>query len=67
MIGTITSGTIRRTSPDSFGAVQSISPSPPAKISTLRRATETEEPITDSKSVVSVVIRLSTSPVMMPS
>ena len=67
MIGTMTAGTISRTSPASLGAVQSISASPPAKISTLRSATETEELMTDSSSVVSVVMRDRTSPVRMPS
>ena len=40
---------------------------PPTNSSTLRRATETDEPRTDWISVVSVVIRLSTSPVISPS
>ena len=37
---------------------------PPTSISTLRSATETEDPITDRISVVSVVMRLKTSPVI---
>ena len=40
---------------------------PPRKISTLRSATEIDEPMTDRISVVSVVRRDRTSPVMMRS
>ncbi len=67
MIGISTAGTISRTSPVSFGEVQISSPIPPTSSSTLRSAIETELPITDSSNVVSVVIRLSTSPVMIRS
>ena len=65
MIGTITAETISKARPASFGEVNSISASPPARISTLRRATEMEEPTTPRITVVSVVIRLNTSPVMI--
>ena len=37
---------------------------PPIRISTLRNATETDDPITERISVVSVVMRLTTSPVI---
>ena len=63
-IGTTTSGTPISTSPVSLGLVMNSSTSPPASVSTLRKATDTEEPITDSTSVVSVVSRDSTSPVI---
>ena len=66
-MGAMTAGTTSRTSPASLGAVQTISAIPPSRIRTLRSATETEDPITDSSSVVSVVMRDSTSPVRMPS
>ena len=64
-IGTITTGTISSTIPVSLAEVKSISVSPPTKSSRLRSAIDTDEPITDRISVVSVVIRLSTSPVMV--
>ena len=64
-IGTSTSGTSSSTRPVSLAEVRSISTSPPTRISALRSAMETDEPITDRISVVSVVIRLSTSPVMI--
>ena len=64
-IGTTTSGTISRASPVSLAEVSSIITKPPKKISTLRSATETEEPTTDWIRVVSVVIRLRTSPVIV--
>ena len=48
----------------SFGLVTNSSTSPPASVSRLRSAIETDEPMTDSTSVVSVVSRDSTSPVM---
>ena len=66
-IGTITAGTISSTIIVSFAEVSSISTMPPRKISRLRSAIDTDEPSTDWISVVSVVIRLSTSPVMMRS
>ena len=66
-IGTTTSGTPTSTSAVSFGLVKKSSASPPISVSTLRSATETDEPITESTSVVSVVSRDSTSPVMIRS
>ncbi len=63
----MTAGTIKRTKPVSLGEVQSRRSTPPKRISTLRKATETDEPMTDRIKVVSVVIRLSTSPVMIRS
>ena len=67
MIGTTTIGTKSSTSPVSLAEVNSIRIRPPRKMNILRRATETDDPITDRISVVSVVIRLRTSPVMMRS
>ena len=51
----------------SFGLVQNRSASPPISVSTLRNATETDEPITERTRVVSVVSRDRTSPVMIRS
>ena len=65
MIGMTTAGTISRTSPVSLGDVASISTIPPRKINRFRNAMEMDEPITDRISVVSVVMRLTTSPVMI--
>ena len=65
MIGTITAGTISSTRPVSLGEVSSIITSPPKNSSRLRRNHDTDEPITDRIRVVSVVIRLRTSPVMV--
>ncbi len=64
-IGTMTAGTIRSARPVSLADVKNIRIMPPNRISTLRSATEMDEPITDRISVVSVVIRLKTSPVMI--
>ena len=47
----------------SLAEVNSIIASPPMNISMLRRNQETEDPITERISVVSVVMRLITSPV----
>ncbi|EKD59573.1 MAG: hypothetical protein ACD_54C01269G0002 [uncultured bacterium] len=63
MIGTTMAGTISSTSPVSLAEVAAISTMPPSRVSRLRSATDTEDPITDRISVVSVVMRLSTSPV----
>ncbi|OIQ74667.1 hypothetical protein GALL_436780 [mine drainage metagenome] len=63
MIGTTTTGTISNTNPVSLAEVSIISTRPPSNINKLRSATDTEDPITDKISVVSVVNRLSTSPV----
>ena len=57
-------GTISKTRPVSFHEVSANRINPPTSISTLRSATETEDPITDRISVVSVVMRLKTSPVI---
>ena len=53
---------MRKTSPASRGLVTNKSTVPPRKSSTLRSATETDEPTTTWRSVVSVVSRDSTSP-----
>ena len=66
-MGTITAGTTSSTMPVSLPEVNSISTSPPMKSSRLRSAIETDEPITLRIRVVSVVIRLRTSPVMIRS
>ena len=66
-IGATTSGTPMSTSAVSLGLVTKSSTSPPASTRRLRSATETDEPITDRTSVVSVVSRDSTSPVMIRS
>ncbi len=63
MIGTTTAGTINSTNPVSLADVSISIANPPSKISMLRKATDTDEPISDRISVVSVVMRLSTSPV----
>ena len=60
----MTAGTINNTIAVSLAEVNSISTSPPVTISILRSAMDTDDPITDRISVVSVVIRLSTSPVI---
>ena len=65
MIGMTITGIGQRTKAVIFTLVHSINPIPPTKIRTLRKATETELPITDRINVVSVVIRLRTSPVMI--
>ena len=64
-IGINTIGTMSRTKAVSLGDVYNISTRPPRNKSTLRSATETDDPITDKISVVSVVIRDKTSPVRM--
>ena len=58
-----TAGTINKTNPVSFTEVRNINAKPPIKISKLRKAIEIDEPKTDRIRVVSVVMRLSTSPV----
>ena len=67
MIGTTMAGTISSTRPVSLAEVRNSSTSPPSRISTLRSATDTDDPMTDRISVVSVVIRLRISPVMIRS
>ena len=62
-MGMMMAGTISSTRPVSLNEVRLISTMPPITVRLLRRATETDEPITDRISVVSVVMRLSTSPV----
>ena len=66
-MGTTMAGTISKTRPVSFTLVKNISRIPPNRIKTFRRATETDDPISDRISVVSVVRRLTTSPVMIRS
>ena len=63
----MTAGTINKTKPVSFAEVSNIIPNPPTKINRLRSAIETDDPITERISVVSVVIRLRTSPVRIVS
>ena len=60
-------GTISNTRPVSLPEVRNKNPNPPIRISTLRNATLTLDPITDRISVVSVVSRDSTSPVRIRS
>ena len=62
--GINTTGIGHKTRPVIFTDVHNIRPMPPNKISTLRNAIDTDDPITDKISVVSVVIRLRTSPVI---
>ena len=66
-MGPTTAGTISRTKSASLPEVSINRTSPPISVSTLRAAIEIDEPRTDRISVVSVVIRLSTSPVMIRS
>ena len=63
-IGPKIKGTIKRTKPVSFGEVQSIMINPPDIISIFRSIQLAEDPITDKINVVSVVMRLRTSPVI---
>ena len=63
-IGPKIKGTINRTKPVSFGEVQSIMINPPDIISILRSIQLAEDPMTDKINVVSVVMRLRTSPVI---
>ena len=67
MIGTTTAGTINNTSPVSLADVSINNTNPPSNINMLRSAMDTDDPITDKINVVSVVRRLSTSPVRMRS
>jgi len=60
----ITNGTINSTSPVSLSEVKAMNKSPPIMVSMLRRANEMDDEITDRISVVSVVSRESTSPVI---
>ena len=53
--------------PPDVPLLSSIIPNPPTKISRLRSAIETDDPITERISVVSVVMRLRTSPVRIVS
>ena len=64
MIGIRITGTSSKTSPVSLAEVRNSMTSPPAISSILRSATETEDPITDRITVVSVVMRLTISPVI---
>ena len=66
-IGTTTAGTISSTNPVSLPEVISSIAMPPNSISRLRNATETDEPITDRISVVSVVSRETISPLIIRS
>ena len=63
-IGPRISGTINNTKPVSLGDVQNIITSPPDIINILRKSQLAEDPTTDRIRVVSVVILLSTSPVI---
>ncbi len=63
-IGTMIAGTSRSTRRVSFDEVSARSTSPPVRISALRSAIDTDEPITLRISVVSVVMRDRTSPVI---
>ena len=65
--GTITSGTVTRTRPVSFGLVMKSIVKPPIIMSRLRKAIETLEPTAVWISVVSVVRRERTSPVRVTS
>ena len=67
MSGTITSSTAAMTKADNFSLVTTISARPPTNITTLRMATEADEPTTVWISVVSAVRRDSTSPVRVTS
>ena len=60
-------GTTSSTIAASFGAVTKSMMSPPTSVSVFLRAMEMDDPITLRMSVVSVVIRLRTSPVMIRS
>ena len=67
MIGSTTIGTTSSTSPASLGAVTTMKISPPTNVIEVRSAIEIDEPTTDWISVVSVVSRDSTSPVIIRS
>ena len=64
MIGIRIAGTISSTSPISLTEVRASIASPPARISMLRSAMDSDDPITDWIRVVSVVMRDRISPVI---
>ncbi len=66
-IGATTKGTASTTKPVNFGLVIASMNRPPTSSRRLRSAKDTEEPITVCSSVVSVVMRVSTSPVRVVS
>ena len=63
-IGATTTGTSNNSNPVSLAEVRSSITNPPSATSTCRSASDTDEPITDRISVVSVVMRLMISPVI---
>jgi len=63
MIATSTTGTLSRAIAVSFGLVTAIMTSAPSAMTMLRSANEAEEPITVCTSVVSALMRESSSPV----
>ena len=67
MIGATTTGTTRNTRPVSTGLVTNSMTMPPSRLRALRSAMDADEPITVCKSVVSVVRRDKTSPVLVVS
>ena len=63
IVGTIITGPIKSTSRVSFQLIKNMMINEPMLVAIERMAKETEDPITDSISVVSVVKRDKTSPV----